>query len=63
MIWWRRSRSVSDYQLARIVEDMDGIRRNPRNTTIQRCEADTLMFLAEGVLRDRHEGKWPAVLA
>lgn len=55
-------RPVSDYELARVVEEMDHVRRERRNTMMQRDTADGLMFLAEGALRDRHDGDWPACL-
>lgn len=55
-------RPISDFTLARVVEDMDAIRRDRRNTMTQRDQADGLMFLAEGALRDRHDGRWPACL-
>lgn len=57
----RARRPVSDYELARVVEDMDRVRRDRRNTEMQRDTADGLMFLAEGALRDRHDGKWPCL--
>lgn len=35
------------------MEEMDRIRRDRRNTQVQREEADTLLFLLEGRFRDR----------